>query len=88
MAENCVDTHIFWIVRASAVIRIRVKLFLQAAIKMGVPVLEPPILDYFQWIGEEYDKACKEVLKWTCGDVAQTTKIFDIDNERDLLTEF
>lgn len=48
-------------------------------------VWETPLFDYTKSIGEEYDKARAAVMKHTNNDVAETTRILDIDAELDLL---
>ena len=50
----------------------------------GRPVWEPPIFDYSQLIGEEYEKAREAVLKFLGGDVAKTTDFMDAHTESHL----
>ena len=40
----------------------------------GRPVWEQPLFDYLRWIGDEYDKTRKAVMKWTGGDVMKPTE--------------
>lgn len=50
----------------------------------GRPVWEPPIFDYTDLIGEEYDQKRKTVQEYT-NDVAKTTDFLDADIEVELL---
>ena len=52
----------------------------------GRPAWEPPIFDYSQWIGEEYENKRTAMLKYLNDDVARTTEAMDIATEDDLLT--
>ena len=54
----------------------------------GRPVLEPPIFDYSQWIGEEYEQKRKALMKYVGDDVAKTTRFMDLDTETGLLIEY
>lgn len=46
----------------------------------GRPVWEPPIFDYTDLIGEEYDQKRKAVQEYT-NDVAKTTDFLDADKK-------
>lgn len=54
----------------------------------GRPVWEPPILDYLELIGEEYEKKREAVMKYTSDDVVWTTKLMDIYTEDQLLWKY
>lgn len=55
----------------------------------GRPVREPPILDYSQCIGEEYEKKKEAMLKYLDNDAGERmTAVMDLDTEFDLLHEY
>lgn len=54
----------------------------------GRLVWEPPILDYSDLIGEEYEKKREAVLKFTGFEAGRTTEILDANIEYDLLSMY
>lgn len=54
----------------------------------GRPIWEPPIFDYSDLIGEEYEKKREAAWKYTVGDVVKTTAIMDLTTEHSLIVDY
>lgn len=54
----------------------------------GRPIWEPPIFDYSDLIGEEYEKKREAAWKYTGGDVVKTTAIMDLTTEHALIVDY
>ena len=54
----------------------------------GRPVWEPPVFCYDHLTGEEYEKKCESLMKYTNNDAARTTKIMDAKTEADILSMY